>query len=264
MKSILNDSNWSVPNSKIKEFRVKKHDYCLCVPVINEGERFTKQITRLRDFSRLLDILILDGGSTDGSIDPQLLKKNKIRTLLIKTGLGRLSAQLRMGYAYALRQGYLGIITIDGNGKDNEQAIPDFIRALNMGFDYVQGSRFISGGQGVNTPLVRHLAVRLIHATLISLAAKYHFTDTTPGFRAYSSKFLLDSRVQPFRSIFVDYELLAYLTVRAPQLNFKVKETPMVRSYPFRGKTPTKISFIQGNLLLLNTLIKTILGRFNP
>jgi len=264
MKTNISGTNWSIPKSKITEFRIKKNSYCLCVPIINEGERFTKQITRLRNFSNILDILILDGGSTDGSINLQFLKKNKVRTLLIKTGPGRLGAQLRMGYAYALRQGYLGIITIDGNGKDNEQAIPDFIRALNMGFDYVQGSRFISGGQGVNTPLVRHLAVRLIHAPLISLAAKYHFTDTTPGFRAYSSKFLLDSKVQPFRSIFVSYELLTYLTVRAPQLNFKVKEVPIVRSYPLCGKTPTKISFIQGNFLLLNILIKTIFGQFNP
>lgn len=47
-----------------------------------------------------------------------------------------------------LDQGYEGIVTIDGNDKDDPVAIPQFIEALRQGFDFVQASRFISGVVG--------------------------------------------------------------------------------------------------------------------
>ena len=47
-----------------------------------------------------------------------------------------------------------GIITIDGNNKDDPEAIPHFIESLNKGIDFVQASRFIKGGKGrKNVPL---------------------------------------------------------------------------------------------------------------
>lgn len=182
----------------------------------------------------------------------------------MKTGPGKLSAQLRMGYAYALEQGYEGTITVDGNGKDNVDAIPNFVKALEEGWDMVQGSRYIPGGQAINTPKIRHYAVKLIHVPVVSKVAGFKYTDTTNGYRAYSNRYLLDSRVQPFRDIFNTYELLAYLSVRAPQLGFKTKEIPVTRAYPKTGKTPTKISFIKGNGDLLRILKDLILHKYDP
>ncbi|UUZ73811.1 hypothetical protein LP415_12845 [Polaromonas sp. P1(28)-8] len=94
----------------------------------------------------IADIIIVDGGSTDGSLEMESLQKNNVRGLLVKTGAGKLSAQLRCVYAFALDQGYEGIISIDGNDKDDPKAIPRFIEALKQGMDFVQASRFISGG----------------------------------------------------------------------------------------------------------------------
>ena len=137
-----------------------------------------------------------------------------------------------MGYAYALRQGYQGIVTIDGNDKDIVDAIPAFIQAMREGWDMVQGSRFIPGGKAINTPLSRLLAIKLIHAPLIRFGARFPYTDTTNGYRGYSRRFLLDPRVQPFRDLFDTYELLAYMSVRGPRLGFKTKEIPVTRRYP--------------------------------
>ena len=128
------------------------------------------------------------------------------------------------------------------------------VRRLEEGYDFIQGSRFIKGGIAINTPLLREIAVRLIHAPIISITAKYRFTDTTNAYRGYSIKYLTDSRVQPFRDIFMTYELLAYLSVRASQLGLKVCEIPVTRAYPKSGKVPTKISFLGGNWELLKIL----------
>ena len=156
------------------------------------------------------------------------------------------------------------IINIDGNGKDDVSTIPNFIKAIEKGFDLIQGSRFIPGGKAINTPLSRLIAIKLIHAPFISLLAGFHYTDTTNGYRAYSRKLLADRRIAPFRNMFETYELLAYLSVRAPRLGFKVREIPVTRCYPKNTKTPTKISPFKGNLKLLEILFFLACGKYDP
>jgi dolichol-phosphate mannosyltransferase len=257
---------WQYPSFKIFELAPRRSGYAVCIPVINEGERLKKELAEMknRGISDRADLLILDGGSTDGSIDREFLSSQGVRALLIKTGPGRLGAQLRMGYAYALVQGYKGVITIDGNNKDGVEAIPDFVRELENGYDFVQGSRYVPGGQAINTPWSRYLAIKWVHVPLINLAAGFHYTDTTNGFRGYSRRLLINPEVQPFRNIFSGYELLAYLSVRAPRTGHRVKEIPVVRRYPGQGQIPTKIRHIRGNWDLILILIKVILGKFNP
>jgi len=253
-----------VPKFLVKEFYPKRTKYCVCIPVINEGEKIKKQLIEMRNVSSIIDIIICDGGSNDKSLQDSFLINNNISVLLTKIDKGKLSSQLRMGYNYALERGYEGIITIDGNGKDNVNEIPKFIKELENGYDFIQGSRFIKGGKALNTPLVRLLAIKLIHAPFISILSGFHYTDTTNGFRGYSKLYLTDCRVQPFRDIFSTYELLAYLSVKAPKLKFKVKEVPVERKYPTGGLIPTKIKGLKGNLNLLVILILLAFGKYEP
>jgi dolichol-phosphate mannosyltransferase len=122
----------------------------------------------------------------------------------------------------------------------------------------------VPGGRAINTPFIRDISVRLIHAPVISLTARHRFTDTTNAYRAYSSRYLGDKRVAPLRDIFMTYELLAYLSVRATQLGYRACEIPVTRAYPKKGKTPTKISFFKGNSELLKILFKNLFGTYNP
>jgi dolichol-phosphate mannosyltransferase len=250
-----------VPAFKKDEFASKKTIYALIVFVINEGERIQNQIKDMASFSNMIDIVIADGGSTDGSLRRTYLKRNGVRTLLTKTGEGKLSAQMRMAFSYTLEQGYRGVIVVDGSGKDDLEAIPRFITALDQGYDFIQGSRFIVGGRAINTPLSRLFGLRLIHAPLISLAAGYHYSDTTNGFRAYSSKLLQDQKINVFRDVFRGYELHYYLSIEAPRHGYKVTEIPVIRRYP-KGRVPTKISPVRGNIIVLMTLLKVVLGKF--
>jgi len=260
----LNHTEWEVPSFLCNELATKRSDTCVCIPVINEGERIGAQLERMCAAAVTPDVLIADGGSSDGSLDPARLSAMGVRTLLTKTGPGRLSAQMRMAMAYALEQGYAALIFMDGNDKDDPEAIRRFQAELAGGADHVQGSRYLPGGRAVNTPLARHLGVKLLHAPLISLAARFRYTDTTNGFRGYSARFLLDPRVQPFRDVFSGYELHYYLAIRAARLGFAVKEIPVTRVYPRRSKTPTKISPVKGNLKLLGTLLQAVFVGYGP
>lgn len=258
-------STWQVPQFEVLLWLCKLHQWCIVIPVINEGERIHNLIDRMTalKIDSIADIIIVDGGSNDGSLDPKSLQQKGIRGLLVKTGPGKLCAQLRCAYAFALDQGYEGIVTIDGNNKDDPAAIPRFIEALKQGVDFVQASRFVAGGVAENTPKLREFAIRLIHAPMLSLFSRFAWTDTTQGFRAYNRKVLLDSNIAPFRNVFKSYELLPYLSYRAPKLGYHCIELPTIRRYP-EGEVPTKISVFKGNISLLLVLFKACFGVYNP
>lgn len=254
-----------VPSYDTHELAPRRTRYAVLIPVINEGERLLAQLHRMEFLSGKGDVIIGDGGSRDTSGDPAVLGTfSAVRALLVKTGPGKLSAQMRMLLDYALNQGYEGFVFIDGNGKDGVEAIPLFFKALEEGFDYVQGSRYIRGGEEINTPWDRKLGVVLLHAPLIDLAAGFRYTDTTNGFRALSRRVVLDERVQPFRNVFDTYNLHYYLSVRIPRLGFRVKELPVRRVYPAKGPTPSKIGGVSAKLSLIKLLLKAVLGHYNP
>jgi glycosyltransferase involved in cell wall biosynthesis len=244
--------------------RARGSDIAVLIPVINEGERILVQLTHMQAARFDLDVLIVDGGSTDGSTEPGRLERLGVAGLLIKTGAGRLSAQLRLGMAWAMSRGYGGVITIDGNGKDDCSAIPAFATALHAGYDHLQGSRYMPGGTAENTPLDRELAVRFLHAPLVSVAARYRYTDTTNGFRGYSRALLLDPRVRPFRTVFATYNLHFYLAIRAARLKFRVAEIPVARRYPADGPLPSKIGGLRGKAHILVQTVQAAMGSYDP
>lgn len=253
-----------VPAHRVDTFGPRRSTYCCAIFVLNENGRLHTLLDRMRGMASELDLVIADGGSTDGAVDGNALRQRGVRALLVKTGPGRLSAQMRMAMAWALDEGYDGLVVIDGNNKDDPAAIPAFIAALTAGYDHVQGSRFVPGGVAVNTPWSRMLGIRLVHAPLISLASGRRQTDTTNGFRAYSRRLLVDPRVAPFREVFSGYELHYYLAIRAARLGFRMTELPVTRAYPSHGPMPTKISPIRGNLKVLRTLLLACRHAWDP
>lgn len=256
--------NFYIPEYKVLFSSEKRNICCLVIPVINEGNRIHKLLEKITslELNKLVDVIIVDGGSTDGSLEENYLKSQNVNSLLLKTEKGKLSTQLLCAYAYALENNYKNILTIDGNNKDDPKSISLIVDKLSEGYDFVQASRFIDGGEAVNTPKSRDFAIRYIHAPVLSYFSGFHWTDTTQGFRGYSSRLLSSPEVAIFRKEFSCYELLAYLSYIAPKLNFKCIEIPSKRVYP-KGTVPTKISSFKGNLELLKVLFKASFGKYN-
>ncbi len=257
---------WQVPAFVAEPIAERRTRHVTIIPVLNEGERIRRQLRQMQSLGlhHACDIVVVDGGSTDGSVALDVLATVGVRARLTKTGSGGLSAQLRCAYAWALDEGYDGIVTIDGNGKDGVDTLPQFLAGLEEGYGYLQASRYVRGGHSENTPWLRAVAIRLIHAPVLSLAAGKWLTDTTQGYRAYSRAYLTDPRVQPFRDVFVRYELLAYLTVRASQLGYRVREIPTSRIYPKGEAIPTKIQGLKPLIDLLAVLWRTVTGVYHP
>jgi len=260
----LMPKGWEINDYIIKFSLKRKHKYCLVIPVINEGSKIINFIKKLNSncIYKKLDIIIIDGGSNDGSINIDFFKNMNINSLLVMTSQGGVGSQLRIAYSFAMMLKYDGVITIDGNDKDDPTYIPNFIQLLNSGYDFVQSSRFISGGKHSNTPLIRYLAIRFIHAPLLSIASGFKWTDSTQGFRAYSKSLILSEKIGIFRSDFISYELLFYLSYIAPKKHFKCKETPSNRIYP-KGSIPSKINNLSDYINIFKTLVKVCLGFYS-
>jgi dolichol-phosphate mannosyltransferase len=250
------------PRYRVAWSAAKSNKWAICIFVINEGEKIRKQLQAMKAYRDQVDIIVADGGSSDGSLDAELMKEVGATALLVKTGPGKLSAQMRMAMRHVIDEGYEGMIVIDGNGKDGLEAIPSFVEALEQGFDHVQGSRFIPGGHHENTPPLRYVAVRALHAPMISLAAAFCYTDTTNGFRAYSTRLLKDPVICVFRSCFDGYQLHYHLAIEAVRRSYRVKELPVSRTYPKTGKTPTKIKGLGGLFAVFRQLFEVCVGRY--
>ena len=264
---LLDLDKLAVPEYDAAIFSEKKTKYCLVVPTLNEGERFVSQVIKMKKngIFNLIDVIVADAGSKDGSTDKAKLEETGFRSLLVRRGEGRYSTDMRMAWHWAIDQGYDGFVMVDGNDKDDVSAtvIKNFTQRLDEGYDYIQGSRFIKGGLGIRTPLSRFIAIKCICTPVMAIAGRRIVTDGTNGFRAYSKKFLLDPRVNPFRDVFNKYEVIYYLPPRAGALQFKCTEVPVTRAYPENGDIPTKADS-RANWEVILLLLKILFGRLNP
>lgn len=256
-------THWEVPAYGVQEFAGKKTKYCFIPIVYNEGERFINQLARMGKLAPLADIIVAERRSTDGSTDPGLLKRCGVRALITTDEAGGASS-IRTGFAYALSQGYEGVILIDGNGKDGVEALPKYLEKLDEGFDFVQGSRFMEGGVEKNTPLLRKIGIKMVMSPLVWLGSGFWYTDPTNGFRGYSERLLRDPRIEPLRNCFVHFNLQYYLSVMAPALRFRVVEIPATRVYPDDGTVPTKVRGIWRNFLAFWEMVLTVCRWYRP
>jgi len=248
----------------LHEFHEKTAPYALIIGVYNEGAKFTRQLQALQPYRHLVDIIIADGNSTDGATSPEALRTQARRLLINQSGIRGLSVQYRIALYYALEQGYAGVIMMDGNGKDGVDAIPRFVAALNEGMDFVQGSRFMPGGQHRNTPLDRVIGIRFIFNPIMNLASGFSYSDAMNGFKACSARFLRDPRVHPFRECFVRYSLQYYFNYIAPRLGIPIAQIPVSRCYHEENTPHSKIIGVRSRLSILLELFNTVTGRYNP
>jgi glycosyltransferase involved in cell wall biosynthesis len=240
----------------------KKADFALVIPVINEGDILVSQLAAISTMNLNVDLVIADGGSTDNSVSKDTLSRFNVTSLLINEGTAGLSHQLKIAFAYCINESYEGVITMDGNGKDDPTGITGILSELKNGYDFIQGSRFIVGGRAINTPIKRLLGIKMIHAPITSLFAHKRYTDTTNGFRGFSYTLLKSESMGIFTRRFNSYDLLAHIPIAAGRNGFKIIETPVTRAYPNTGVIPTKIRGFGAEFGLLVSLAKSCFNRF--
>jgi hypothetical protein len=254
---------WAVPPADVREYAPRRSQYCIVTTAWDEGERSLHQYREMTPYTADHDFIVVNRGSFLPSQGEAAHRQLNINAILDVATPGQ-SPAYRAGLAWALRRGYEGIVIVDSNGKDGMDALPRFFASLADGYDLVQGSRFMAGGHHENTPLIRQFAIRAVIPGLLWAGCGTWYTDQSVGFKAFSRRFLLDPRVQPFREIFTGYSILPYLNYAAPRHGFRVVQIPTSRCYPEDGTIPTKLNSTRQMLVLLLDYVRASARRFDP
>ena len=135
-----------------------------------------------------LDILVVDGGSNDGTAQSVARTVNlEPRVNLISEGAKRgLGKAYLAGFAWGLERGYERIIEMDA---DLSHRVIDLSSLLEAKADLVIGSRWIVGGGIENWSKSRELLSRIANK-YVQFMLKLDISDATSGFRVYRADLL--------------------------------------------------------------------------
>jgi glycosyltransferase involved in cell wall biosynthesis len=252
-----------LPEHEIDLCFEERHRHLVYIFAFNERPLLTKLLDQFPPpQERNFDLMLGDDGSTDETAAADMVAKYGIRGVTrLKRNAG-LSQNIKVAIHWLRGQSYEGVIFMNGNNRDGPAAIPEFIRKLEQGYGYVQGSRFVAGGRQVNTPWIRFWAIRLLHAPLFSLASLKWMTDTTNGFRAFSTALLTDPRVDAFQPEFVKYEIEQYLGWKAIRLGYRATEIGVSRIYPV-GQFSSHIRPGWGWVSMLKPVLMLLFRRYH-
>jgi len=190
-------------------------------------EKTLPDLLRRFPYDAVDEVVVVD----DGSRDETARAARAFPVTVLQHGSNRgVGGVIKTGLQRALDCDRDVFIIMAGNGKDNPEEIPRLLAAIHDGYDYVQGSRFVTGGKSENLPLFRRLAVPA-SALVYRLLTGFQGTDALNGFRAYRLSVLNDPRIDVWQKWLDRYELEMYLHYKCLSLGYRVKEVPVTKSY---------------------------------
>jgi dolichol-phosphate mannosyltransferase len=218
------------------------HRVLAMFPFYNEEVHIAEMVPRLHD--GLVDkIIAINNRSTDSG--PEILRQGGIE--MLDEPVAGIGACIRMAIEYARKNEYDILVVMAGNNKDNPEEIPMLLEPIVQGrADYVQGSRFMSGGSSANLPLFRLIAIRLLSA-VFRVYSGTKCTDLTNGFRAYKVALFDNPEFRIEQSWLNTYEFEYYVHWKVLQCKYRLVEVPVSKTYPAAKNVPyTKVRPFSG------------------
>lgn len=148
----------------------------LLVPTLNEIEAVQKIMPQI-DRSWVDEILCVDGGSTDGTVE--YFQKNGFK-VYVQDGKGFGDA-MRLGLKHST-----GDIIVEflPDGNSLPEAIPQLIQKVREGNDLVVASRYCDGARSDDDDFLTAIGNKMFTA-IVNLLFWQKFTDVLVGYRAY-------------------------------------------------------------------------------
>ncbi len=146
------------------------------VPAYNEQENIVNTIADLKKHCPDVDYIVIDDCSTDDTV--KVCEQNNINCLKLPINLG-LDGVFQTGNKFAYLNGYEMLLQFDGDGQHNAVYIPELVKKLKEGYDFVAASRFIDKK--------KHMSLRMLGSRAISFAffltTGKKYKDPTAGMR---------------------------------------------------------------------------------
>lgn len=153
----------------------------IIIPAYNEAESLKGVIERLRSTCPQYDYIIVNDGSTDGTME--LCEENNYNIINHTDNKG-LSGAIHTGMKYALENGYDAALQFDADGQHLPEYIDSMVNCMKeSGCDIVIGSRYLNSKMPFR---LRTVGGKIIfHA--VRHAANAELSDPTSGMRLFSA-----------------------------------------------------------------------------
>lgn len=174
MKKVRNTS--IALHSNVPAPRISNPAVSVIVPVRNEAANMRQVLPRLPDVH---EVILVDGHSTDGTIEAALSVRPGIRVV----------RQTRRGKGNALAAGFAAatgdiIVAFDGDGSADPAEIQRYVDVLVAGADFAKGSRYLPEGGSTDITPIRNLGNRLLTSTA-NTVFRTEYSDLCYGFNAF-------------------------------------------------------------------------------
>ncbi len=221
---------------------ISHRDILVAVVTFNEGEKLRRLAKRFPIPSDY-HLIFIDDGSTDNS--SEWLKSTGHHVIRQEQNSG-VGTSIRSAIAYGRNRGLSVIVIMAGNGKMLPEEIPCLVEPiLQDKADYVQGSRYLTGGQSPNLPIFRNLAIKL-YTRLVNLVLGFKGTDVTCGFRAYRLDLFDKPDIDLSQKWLDRYEMEYYIHYKVAKHGYRMAEVPVSMVYPTDSKAYSKIRPFSG------------------
>ncbi|MDD5230556.1 MAG: polyprenol monophosphomannose synthase [Candidatus Marinimicrobia bacterium] len=197
------------------------------IPTYNEKENITTIIERLRALPIIVDILIVDDNSPDGTAEVvRNLQTNDAHLFMLnrpgKLGLGTAYVT---GFRWALERDYELILEMDADLSHNPDDVPRLISECENGYDLVIGSRYCNGVNVINWPIKR-LILSYGANKYTRVVTGMPIKDATAGFKCYRRNVLEGINLSRVKSSGYSFQIEMHF--RAWSAGYKIKEIPII------------------------------------
>lgn len=196
------------------------------IPTYNEAQNAEKIITEVLQQSDIVEILIVDDNSPDGTADivRSMMEKNpRIHIIQRERKLGLGTAYVA-GFKFAIQKKFDFVFEMDADFSHNPKEIPIMLGKMDE-CDVLIGSRYIKGVNVVNWPMKRLILSYSANIyTRVITGMPIH--DATAGFKCYKRKVLETIDLDAIRSN--GYAFQIETNFMAWRKGFILKEMPIV------------------------------------
>ena len=197
------------------------------VPTYNERENILKLIDAVLAQSPILDVLVVDDGSPDGTgalVDERAAVDSRVHIIHREKKLGLGTAYLA-GFKWALAREYEFIFEMDADFSHDPQHLPQFLSSIENA-DLVIGSRY----RDRRVTVVNWPIGRLLLSYFANVYARFvtglPIFDTTAGYKCFRRKVLEAVDLNDVKSN--GYAFQIEMHFRVWRQNFRIVEIPIV------------------------------------
>ncbi len=190
-----------------------KPSVSVVIPTLNEARNLPWVLARIPQF--VDELIIVDGHSSDQTVQvARAVRADVVVVMADRRGKG---AAIRAGFAVATAD---LIVMLDADGSMDPAEIGWYATLLGSSFDFVKGSRYITGGASDDLTWLRDHGNRVLTG-LANAACHSHFSDLCYGYVGLRRECL------PLLDLTSDgFEIETELVMRAARAGLRIAEVP--------------------------------------